>query len=279
MASAPRLRFQLEYVVKSAGRRLIWGTSELARPEKSEGLSPPRRLSYVGRGDFARVGEEFLGHFRELGGLAPGDDVLDVGCGIGRMAIPLTAYLDGGSYRGFDVGKEMIRWCQRNVTPRHPSFEFAWAPVYNSKYNPFGDLDGAGFRFPYDDDSFDFAFATSLFTHLQPREIRHYLAEAARVLRPGGRCLFTFFLLDPEVERRLAAGETSIAFTHPLGSARVADPRRPEEAIAYPQEEIVAMFEAVGLPLRGPVHNGYWGTPGGGPSAQDIVVAARLGEI
>ena len=272
-----RLRFQLEYVAKSAGRRLIWGASELARPERSEGLSPPRRLSYVGRGDFARTGEEFLGHFRALADLRPGDDVLDIGCGIGRMAIPLTGYLDGGSYRGFDVGREMIRWCRRNVTPRHPSFEFTWAPIYNSKYNPFGDVDGASFRFPYPDDCFDFAFATSLFTHLGPEEIRHYLAEAARVLRPGGRALFTFFLLNPEVEGRMAAGQTSIDFAHPLGEARVTDPQRPEEAIAYPQDQVVAMLEEAGLTLRSAVHNGLWGTPDGGPSGQDIVVVAPRG--
>ena len=42
---------------------------------------------------------------RQLGGLEPSDRVLDVGCGVGRMAMPLTGYLDGGSYAGFDVGR------------------------------------------------------------------------------------------------------------------------------------------------------------------------------
>ena len=50
-------------------------------------LTPPRRMSgYVGRGDFRATGEEFLGHFRELGGLRAEDRVLEIGCGIGRMA-------------------------------------------------------------------------------------------------------------------------------------------------------------------------------------------------
>ena len=44
----------------------------------------------------------------------PGERVLDVGCGIGRMARPLAGYLTGdGSYDGFDVNREGIRWCTR----------------------------------------------------------------------------------------------------------------------------------------------------------------------
>ena len=111
--------------------------------------------------------------------------MLDVGSGLGRMAMPLTGYLDGGSYAGFDVGREMVRWCQRTITPRWPDFEFTWASVYNGKYNPFGKQSGTEFRFPYEDADFDFAFATSLFTHLLRDEAQHYLAETARVLKPG----------------------------------------------------------------------------------------------
>lgn len=51
-----------------------------------------------------RDGEQFLQYFIELGGLKPSDRVLDVGCGIGRLAIPLTQYLDArGGYAGLDI--------------------------------------------------------------------------------------------------------------------------------------------------------------------------------
>jgi hypothetical protein len=66
-------------------------------------LTSPRRLIFVGPGDYRKTGEEFLGYFRSLGRLKPTDRVLDLGCGIGRMAVPLTRYLTTGSYEGIDI--------------------------------------------------------------------------------------------------------------------------------------------------------------------------------
>jgi SAM-dependent methyltransferase len=191
------------------------------------------------------------------------------------MAIPLTGYLEGGSYAGFDVGRAMIRWCRRNITPRHPEFEFDWAPIHNAKYNPFGNLAATEFRFPYPDASFDFAFATSLFTHLRRDEVGHYLAETARVLRPGGSCLLTFFLLTPESRAEIEAGRADLAFVHPIDGGATTDPAVPEEAVAFGVEEVRAMLAEAGLTVREPLHPGTWANAPGGVSYQDLVVASR----
>ncbi len=58
-------------------------------------LVPPRGLANVGGGDFREIGEGQLRCFVEIGGLKPDDADLDVGCGVGRMAVPLTRYLSG----------------------------------------------------------------------------------------------------------------------------------------------------------------------------------------
>ena len=65
---------------------------------------PPHRLrGFVGDGDFTAIGEEHLRYFIEYGKLLPDHTVLDVGSGIGRMALPLTRYLSvQGAYYGFD---------------------------------------------------------------------------------------------------------------------------------------------------------------------------------
>lgn len=67
-------------------------------------MIPPRRKIFTGSGDFLQTGQEFLRYFKDLGHLKPNHRVLDVGSGIGRMAIPLTSYLNHeGSYEGFDI--------------------------------------------------------------------------------------------------------------------------------------------------------------------------------
>lgn len=271
-----RRQAQLIYGSKAVARRARWFVPDLLDRTNGGSLSPPRALAFVGGGDFERTGQEYLRYFTELGGLEPQHDVLDVGCGIGRMAIPLLAYLEGGSYAGFDVGKEMIRWCEKRISTRREDFRFTWAPVYNRKYNPFGSISGAEYRFPYPDASFDFVFATSLFTHLTLADAAHYLREIKRVVRPGGRCLLTFFVLTPEALAEVEAGRVSLDFRHPIDGGRTIDPREPEAATAFEVPALESMFGDAGLEIDRPIRYGRWANAPEGVAGQDIVLATAL---
>lgn len=73
---------------------------------------PPESLIFVGDGDFIKIGERFCNFLIDLAGLQKSHHVLDAGCGIGRIAIPLTKYLlANGEYWGFDIVKSGINWC------------------------------------------------------------------------------------------------------------------------------------------------------------------------
>src|SRR4051794_26342926 len=83
--------------------------------------TPPSELANIVGGGL-EIGFGHLHHLRAEG-LRRDEDVLDVGCGIGRTAIPLTEYLsEHGSYRGFDISRESIEWCSREITSRFPNF-------------------------------------------------------------------------------------------------------------------------------------------------------------
>jgi len=237
-------------------------------------LLPPRRLARVGSGDFRRTGEEFLGHFIELAGLRPDERVLDVGCGAGRMAVPLTKYLRSpGRYCGFDPMRDGVEWCKHTITPRFPHFEFAWADAYNATYNSAGSLAPESFRFPYEDASFDFAFLTSVVTHLLPSAVVHYLGELRRVLRPGGRVLLTAFLWNDEAKSRVAAGRAEKTFAHELPGCRVEDMARPEDAVAYDEAWMIDRLRERGFALKCPVRYGSWSGRETYLSRQDVIVA------
>jgi hypothetical protein len=69
-------------------------------------LTPPKRLIFVGPGSFSEIGNEFFRYFVEFGFLEPFHQVLDIGSGIGRMAVPLTRFLnERGTYDGLEINK------------------------------------------------------------------------------------------------------------------------------------------------------------------------------
>jgi SAM-dependent methyltransferase len=238
-------------------------------------LIPPRRLNAVGNSDFRATGDEFLGHFRVLAGLRSSDRVLDVGCGIGRMARVLVPELSPprGSYDGFDVNRRGIVWCRRHYRSTSVPFRFRHVDLHHPQYNPGGSGAADRFEFPYAENSFDLAIATSVFTHLLDSSAERYLAEIARVLAPGGRLFATWFLIDPD----RPPGSSAIAsFLPGPDAALMADPAAPEAAVAYPLAWVHERLERNGMRPREPFHQGAW-TGHAGVSSQDILIADRTG--
>lgn len=235
---------------------------------KRDRCYPPRRLNFVGSADFKAVGDEFAQHFKRLGDLQTSDRVLDIGCGIGRMAIPLTDYLVAGSYEGFDIDRRGVEWCQGNINSQFSNFNFQYVDLYNKFYNQKGSIQPQGFRFPYDDDSFDFVFATSVFTHLLPADSAHYLDEIKRVLAPGGRAFLTWFLLDQETKKLMTTESSNAHFAHAYPGTDFcfySHQNNPEAEIAYTRKWLESQLE------EAQIYPGNW-CGREGISYQDIVV-------
>jgi SAM-dependent methyltransferase len=249
-------------------------------PEE-DALIPPRRL-WVGPKDpishYYRWVWEYLAYLTLLCDLRRESSVLELGCGHGRTARGLLAYLRSpGRYRGLDVDRSSIEDAQARIHTRSGVFEFVWADVRNADYHPNGRTPAAEYVFPWPDATFDVVYAASLFTHLLPEETQRYLQESRRVLKPGGRCLFSFFVLD-----YYRGPGTTISpfyeFTHPLpGYAGVAirDPEHPDRAVAYSEDRISAMAAQAGLQLVRVVPGLWSESPGLAVNEQDLLVLRR----
>ncbi len=101
-------------------------------------------------------------------------EVLDVGCGVGNMHALLYGHV--ASLAGVDVSKD----CIETARSRNP-----W--VSYTAYN--------GVHLPYDDQSFDLAFAVCVFHHVPIVDRLPLAREIRRVLRSGG--IFTIFEHNP----------------------------------------------------------------------------------
>jgi SAM-dependent methyltransferase len=225
--------------------------------------------------EFKANGEEFLRIYRDVCGLQPIERMLDVGSGIGRKTIPLTQYLhEQASYEGIDVAAAGVEWCRRNITSRYPNFHFQQIDVRNPQYNPAGTFSPSDYRFPYPDASFTFVALGSVFTHMLPADVRHYMHEIHRVMAPESRCLISYFLLNEESHRMIASGNSTLDFVNIDDNYATISPDLPEKAIALDERFVIALYGEAGLKIER-IDYGSWCGRNEFLSYQDLILAVR----
>lgn len=252
-------------------------------------LIPPKELiieNGIGVGDFQKIAEEFVkigdgivGRMIREGFIRDNFSVLDVGCGLGRLARPLTKFLTAGKYSGIDITKSSIDWCRNNYE-EFDNFNFEFADIFSTTYNQSATVRASEYIFPFSDGSFDFIWSTSLFTHMLINEVDNYLAQMSRVMKIGGHCWNTYLLLNDESIECMNGPDamSRVKLSYPVDGGLVRDPANPESQIGLYEERIRRLHEKHGLEIVEPIRYGPWsgrknGVMSGG---QDIVVAKKI---
>ena len=142
-------------------------------------------MSLAVGGSVGESGFEEIGRAQVEGligaGLIDGMSLVDLGCGSGRTAVQIARRLPGVQYLGLDVVPALLAHA-RSICPANYRF-----------------VRSAALGFPVPDESVDMVFAFSVFTHLYHEESFAYLRDARRILRPGGRMIFSFLeFANPE---------------------------------------------------------------------------------
>jgi ubiquinone/menaquinone biosynthesis C-methylase UbiE len=235
---------------------------------------PPRSLRDVGDSDFEATGLEFVNHFKRLCQLQPDATVLEIGCGCGRIAMPLTQYIQPpGRYYGVDVVKSAINWCQKHISQQHPHFQFVHADLYNKRYNPDAAQLAKDYHFPFENHKFDFIYLTSVFTHLLPADMQHYLDEIVRLLKDDGLIFGTFFLLNENQQKHADMGLNQIDFKFEHDIYRIRNQNVPESAVAYDENYIFRNLRRCGFRISQPIYYGSWSGHRRSISFQDFIIA------
>ncbi len=193
---------------------------------------------------YLRFAESFWLYYMGTGAVALDSTIVDIGCGCGRFAHHFRDfnYQDTrftGKYIGVDIDQEMLEWCRGHFDA--PRFEFLHSAHSNKSYGQSGSE--PVYTLPIADHAVDFVFSQSLFTHLLEPELRNYLEESFRILKPGARMVMSIFCLDyppPTYGGRHT-------FSHKIGNASVESLAVPEAAVAYTEAFVVGLAREVGF--------------------------------
>jgi SAM-dependent methyltransferase len=115
-------------------------------------------------------------------GLLPHHHLLDVGCGPLRGGVHFIAYLDAGHYFGVEKNAAVLEAAREQELERYELRDKR--PVLVAMEN---------FDFPSLGQSFDYAWAQSVFTHLPLNSIIRCVMNIERVLVEGGKFYATFY--------------------------------------------------------------------------------------
>ncbi len=116
----------------------------------------------------------------ELAELAPGEKVLDVGCGTGTLAIAVQRRVGPeGEVHGIDAAPEMIAVARRKAVKAGVGLDFQVGLIED---------------IPFPDDQFDIVVSSLMIHHLPSDDLQSRgFAEIYRVLKPSGRLLVVDF--------------------------------------------------------------------------------------
>jgi SAM-dependent methyltransferase len=229
---------------------------------------------------FSRISDFHQALLRQWIDLKPSDAVLEVGCGIGRDAIPLSEYLLSGTYTGIDIIKPSIEWCSAHIGQNHPNFNFIHFDVKDQLHNSTGVIETTDIRLPFENGTMDKIFLFSVFTHMYRRDIEHYLREFRRVLKADGLIYATTFIYDDQI--LAAARHTNLTpfdlrFEHEIGEGcRINNPNAPLGAVAYTRDVWDTMVAECGLSYAKPFLRGSWSGFYSDPQeGQDVAILKR----
>lgn len=155
--------------------------------------------------------------------------IYELGCGASSVLRHMPKVADGVEAFGSDYDPKLVNWCQANVPDVNVGLNSLEPPLR------------------YDDDSFDFVYSRSVYTHLSARLQQQWLAEQLRITRPGGLVLITVH--GDAYKHRLTALERSEYEATGFVEHRTADDGGPWyttfDSPAYMERELLAGLEVV----------------------------------
>jgi SAM-dependent methyltransferase len=243
---------------------------------------PPQKLMFMDKTSEAmlRNGASLLKLLRERVPFDLNGNVLDVGCGYGRMAYTLLNEGFTGTYVGLEILPNHVAWLRENLSPWfRQSSTFLHLDVLNERYNPNGKMSADQVIWPPIGMLPDYVFILSVFTHMYASGIENYLAQLAKVTGKDTVAYATFFLLNEsqaEMERQGVSRYPMTVAVEPY--SRCYDAKDQLWAIGFDQDWVVKKIGEAGFEIIEPIELGSWCGRKGSRAYQDSIFFRRSGK-
>ncbi len=131
-------------------------------------------------------------------GMEPGHSLLDFCCGLDSMTSFALPYLENGHYLGMEISESALERTRRELLSQEIRENNAtWLLETDSEFPLLGS------------NSVDMISAFTVFSHMSEVEVLRYLLGLKRILRPGGKLVTSFLLLEEsQFARDLALGRS-----------------------------------------------------------------------
>jgi len=183
-------------------------------------------------------------------------NVLEIGCNIACLSLPLIKYLKSGKYYGIDRDKQCIDWCKHKIMP-----------FCDASFKLLDDL-----RLPFDEGEFDVVFTGTLFSNISQENVDIYLNEINRVLKKGGQFIFSIFMThQSQITTKTKKLKTRL---NKINGVQFLTNSRNEKANVHSDEHIWECLEKAHFELKDTLF-GNWSDMSNTSMYQDLISAVK----
>jgi ubiquinone/menaquinone biosynthesis C-methylase UbiE len=219
-------------------------------------------FSSIGNDCFLGINRIFLQHLVKECKIDTRVKVLEIGCGIACLSLPIIKHLKLGKYYGVDADKPCIDWCKRKITP------FCDATFKVLSEDPL--------RLPFDDGELDLVYSATLLSAIPDRGVNKYLLEINRVLKKGGSFIFTIFMNhQTNATTALAKNIRTKTRLNKINGLTYLMNGRNERSLVHQDDYITTCLEKANFETKDTIF-GNWLDTSNNPIYQDIVTVMKI---
>lgn len=205
------------------------------------------------------INQQFLTYLMKECKIEPNYKILEIGCGIACLSLPIIKHLKQGKYYGLDNDIKCIDWCRRKISP----FCDATFKHINTKH----------FSIPCDNNELDVVYSTTLFKLMLSEEIGVYLNEINRVLKKGGHLIISLLIWNQSNQMNIKS-KNKIRTIKINGNTHLTNSHN-ETAVIQSDSMMFMILEKAHFEIRETIF-GQWSDASNSDTYQDMIHAVKI---